>query len=34
MEDMLEWLENQDKAESMEGIEELDGPGHSRVTES
>lgn len=34
MEDMLDWLENQDKAESMEGIEELDDPGHSRVTDS
>ena len=34
MEDMLDWLENQDQADRMEGIQELDNPGHSRVIES
>lgn len=34
MEDMLDWLDNQNEAERMEGIEELDGPGPSRVIES
>ncbi|MFP6899839.1 MAG: hypothetical protein VCA36_02780 [Opitutales bacterium] len=35
MEDMLDWLENQDEAQRMEGIEELDKSGdHSRVVDS
>ena len=34
MEDMLDWLEEQDDAERMEGLEELEGPSNFRPPET